>query len=182
MIFFLVFPRKQDLTFHANWIHWRQFLWNVKTCFLWKIKKKKISICCLLKILLRVLSSWTCILRWCCYVFQKHSLMDHVAHQTIVMQFILELSRSMKVDPRQCVRAFFNRYVWVKFDSQRGKTCICDTCRQWRPRSACILVAWPGPPLPAYKFIGYCRIYNATTLQQPLLETQKNGYFREVAD
>ena len=92
-------------------------LYEMSNLFSGKNKIKKVSICCLLKILLRVLSvnSWTCILRWCCYVFQKHSLMDHVAHQTIVMQFILELSRSMKVDPRQCVRAFFNRYVWVSW-------------------------------------------------------------------
>ena len=31
--FFLIFPRKQDLTFHANCLHWRQFAWNVKSCF-----------------------------------------------------------------------------------------------------------------------------------------------------
>ena len=24
-IYFLIFPRKQDLTFHANCLHWRQF-------------------------------------------------------------------------------------------------------------------------------------------------------------
>ena len=32
----LIFSRKQVLTFHANW---RQFAWNVKTCFLGKIRK-----------------------------------------------------------------------------------------------------------------------------------------------
>ena len=37
---FLVFPRKQDLTFYANGLHWRPFAWNVKTCFLGKIRKK----------------------------------------------------------------------------------------------------------------------------------------------
>ena len=35
--FFLSFPRKQNLTFHANCLQWRQFAWNVKTCFLGKI-------------------------------------------------------------------------------------------------------------------------------------------------
>lgn len=40
---------------------------------------------------------------------QKHDLMAHVAHQTIVMQFILELAKSLETDPRACVRAFFSR-------------------------------------------------------------------------
>ena len=31
--FFFTFPRKQDLTFHANCLQ-RQFAWKVKTCFL----------------------------------------------------------------------------------------------------------------------------------------------------
>ena len=33
--YFLIFPRKQDLTFHANCLYWRQFAWNIKSCFLW---------------------------------------------------------------------------------------------------------------------------------------------------
>jgi cell division cycle protein 37 len=36
--------------------------------------------------------------------------MNHVAHQTIVMQFILELAKQLDMDPRNCVRAFFSRY------------------------------------------------------------------------
>lgn len=35
--------------------------------------------------------------------------MEQVAHQTIVMQFILELSKSLKVDPRGCFRQFFEK-------------------------------------------------------------------------
>lgn len=48
---------------------------------------------------------------WCINleVEEKKDLMNHVAHQTIVMQFILELARSLDVDPRSCVRAFFSR-------------------------------------------------------------------------
>ena len=34
-IFFFIFPRKQDLTFHTNCL---QFAWNVKSCFLGKIR------------------------------------------------------------------------------------------------------------------------------------------------
>ena len=36
--YFSYFPRKQDLTFHENCLHWRQFAWNVKSCFLEKIR------------------------------------------------------------------------------------------------------------------------------------------------
>ena len=51
----LLIPRKQDLIFHANCLLRRQFAWNVKSCFLGKIRKN-ISKCRLLKILPRVLS------------------------------------------------------------------------------------------------------------------------------
>lgn len=40
---------------------------------------------------------------------QKHNLMKHVAHQTIVMQFILELAKQLDVDPRQCCGQFFDK-------------------------------------------------------------------------
>ena len=40
---------------------------------------------------------------------QKQALMEQVAHQTIVMQFILELAKSLKVDPRACFRQFFTK-------------------------------------------------------------------------
>jgi len=48
---------------------------------------------------------------WCINleVEEKHDLMEHVAHQTIIMQFILELAKSLDLDPRGCVRAFFAR-------------------------------------------------------------------------
>ena len=38
-IFFLFFPEKKDLTFHANCLQWRQYAWNVKSCFMRKIRK-----------------------------------------------------------------------------------------------------------------------------------------------
>lgn len=40
---------------------------------------------------------------------EKHGLMEHVAHQTICMQYILELSRQLDVDPRSCISSFFTR-------------------------------------------------------------------------
>lgn len=39
----------------------------------------------------------------------KHDLMARVAHQTIIAQFIVELAKSVKRHPRQCVDAFFSR-------------------------------------------------------------------------
>ena len=40
-LFFLIFQRKQVLIFHVNrLLLGRRFTWNIKTCFLWKIKKK----------------------------------------------------------------------------------------------------------------------------------------------
>ncbi|XP_063738980.1 hsp90 co-chaperone Cdc37 isoform X2 [Eleginops maclovinus] len=40
---------------------------------------------------------------------EKHALMEQVAHQTIVMQFILDLARTLKVDARGCFREFFSK-------------------------------------------------------------------------
>ena len=39
IFFFLIFPRKQDLTVHANCLLRRQFTWNVKSYFLGNIRK-----------------------------------------------------------------------------------------------------------------------------------------------
>lgn len=40
---------------------------------------------------------------------KKHELMEHVAHQFICMQFILELAKQLDIDPRGCVGSFFTR-------------------------------------------------------------------------
>ena len=55
-----------------------------------------------------------------CFLPKKHALMEQVAHQTIVMQFILELAKSLKVDPRGCFRQFFAKIkvtlLWIIID------------------------------------------------------------------
>ncbi|KFP02735.1 Hsp90 co-chaperone Cdc37-like 1, partial [Calypte anna] len=38
---------------------------------------------------------------------QKGALMEQVAHQAVVMQFIIEIAKSCNVDPRGCFRLFF---------------------------------------------------------------------------
>ena len=40
---------------------------------------------------------------------EKNDLMEHIAKQVISMQFILELAKQLKRDPRSCVSAFFTR-------------------------------------------------------------------------
>lgn len=48
---------------------------------------------------------------WCInlQMEDKSELMAHVAHQCICMQYILELSKQLDVDPRSCVTSFFTR-------------------------------------------------------------------------
>ncbi|XP_004066102.1 hsp90 co-chaperone Cdc37-like [Oryzias latipes] len=40
---------------------------------------------------------------------EKHALMEQIAHQAIVMQFILDLARTLSIDPRGCFRQFFSK-------------------------------------------------------------------------
>jgi len=48
---------------------------------------------------------------WCInlQMEEKTELMAHVAHQTICVQFILELAKQLERDPRSCISAFFHR-------------------------------------------------------------------------
>ena len=43
-----------------------------------------------------------------CYL-QKEALMEQVAHQAVVMQFILEMASNSKQDPRGCFRHFIQK-------------------------------------------------------------------------
>lgn len=40
---------------------------------------------------------------------QKEALMEQVAHQAVVMQFILEMAKNAQEDPRGCFRQFFQK-------------------------------------------------------------------------
>ncbi|XP_040012667.1 hsp90 co-chaperone Cdc37-like 1 [Xiphias gladius] len=48
---------------------------------------------------------------WCMRLQQegKEALMEQVAHQAVVMQFILEMALNSKQDPRGCFRQFFHK-------------------------------------------------------------------------
>lgn len=62
--------------------------------------------------------------------------MEQVAHQTIVMQFILELAKSLKVDPRGCFRQFFEKIkVIPRMFGQKDvkmSQCICNFLKKDR--------------------------------------------------
>ncbi|KAM4052740.1 hsp90 co-chaperone Cdc37-like 1 isoform 2-T4 [Anomaloglossus baeobatrachus] len=51
------------------------------------------------------------LLLWCYHLEseQKNALMEQVAHQTVVMQFIIEMAKGCNVDPRGCFRLFFQK-------------------------------------------------------------------------
>ena len=49
-------------------------------------------------------------------MLQKSTLMERVAHQTIILQFILQLATQMKTDPRNCYAAFFKRFETMQPD------------------------------------------------------------------
>ncbi|NXL83351.1 CD37L protein, partial [Alectura lathami] len=48
---------------------------------------------------------------WCFHLEaeQKTALMEQVAHQAVVMQFIIQIAKSCNVDPRGCFRLFFQK-------------------------------------------------------------------------
>ncbi|XP_027713575.1 hsp90 co-chaperone Cdc37 [Vombatus ursinus] len=70
---------------------------------------------------------------WCIdlEVEEKCALMEQVAHQTIVMQFILELAKSLKVDPRACFRQFFTK---IKTADQQYMEGFTDELESFKER------------------------------------------------
>ncbi|XP_042193389.1 hsp90 co-chaperone Cdc37-like 1 isoform X1 [Callorhinchus milii] len=51
------------------------------------------------------------LIKWCFYLqkAEKQALMEQVAHQAVVMQFIVEMGRNLHQDPRGCFRQFFEK-------------------------------------------------------------------------
>ncbi|XP_006818504.1 hsp90 co-chaperone Cdc37-like isoform X1 [Saccoglossus kowalevskii] len=70
---------------------------------------------------------------WCIdlEVEEKHGLMAQVAHQTIVMQYILELAKTMKEDPRACIRPFFTK---IKKADKVYQDCFNDELESFKER------------------------------------------------
>ncbi|KAJ1531711.1 hypothetical protein ONE63_000378 [Megalurothrips usitatus] len=61
----------------------------------------------------------------------KEQLMEHVAHQCICMQYILELAKQLDVDPRACVGQFFSR---IQIADAEYKTAFDDELRAFKER------------------------------------------------
>ncbi|KAL7055618.1 hypothetical protein AAHC03_022731 [Spirometra sp. Aus1] len=61
---------------------------------------------------------------------EKFELMDHVSHQCIVMQFMLELAKSLKCDPRSCIRPFFAKFINPEPEYQRAFNDELDAFRK----------------------------------------------------
>merc|ERR1712134_125444 len=55
-------------------------------------------------------ASYLCIWSIDLCVEEKTKLMEQVSHQAVILQFILELAKSLKVDPRGCFRQFFDKF------------------------------------------------------------------------
>lgn len=55
---------------------------------------------------------------WCINleVQEKHSLVERVAHQTIIMQYILELAKSLDAQPQATIHSFFTKMKKAKTD------------------------------------------------------------------
>ncbi|XP_076276705.1 cell division cycle protein 37 [Lasioglossum baleicum] len=62
---------------------------------------------------------------------EKHDLMEHVAHQCICVQYILELSKQLDVDPRACVGSFFSR---IQIAEVEYKNSFDDELRAFKDR------------------------------------------------
>lgn len=57
--------------------------------------------------------------------------MSHVAHQTICMQYILELAKQLEYDPRACLDAFFTK---IQIAEPEYKASFEDELRQFKER------------------------------------------------
>ncbi|KAJ3654459.1 hypothetical protein Zmor_013647 [Zophobas morio] len=62
---------------------------------------------------------------------EKHDLMKHVAHQTICMQYILELAKQLDYDPRGCVDPFFSK---IQIADPLYKKSFDDELEQFKER------------------------------------------------
>ncbi|KAF6211426.1 hypothetical protein GE061_011938 [Apolygus lucorum] len=61
----------------------------------------------------------------------KSMLAQHVAHQCICMQYILELSKQLDVDPRSCVGSFFSK---IQIAEPEYKASFDDELRAFKER------------------------------------------------
>lgn len=77
-------------------------------------------------------ASYLCIWSIDLCVEENTKLMEQVSHQAVVLQFILELGKSLKVDPRGCFRQFFEKF--KKNDNPEYTAAFKDELTQFRKR------------------------------------------------
>lgn len=61
----------------------------------------------------------------------KHELMNHVAHQCICMQYLLELAKQLDCDPRACISSFFTK---IQVADQEYKSAFYSELDAFRER------------------------------------------------
>merc|ERR1719186_217588 len=62
---------------------------------------------------------------------EKHELMQHVAHQCICMQYLLELAKQLETDPRACISSFFSK---IQIADQDYKTAFYSELDAFKER------------------------------------------------
>ncbi|KAJ7337947.1 hsp90 co-chaperone Cdc37 [Desmophyllum pertusum] len=73
---------------------------------------------------------------WCINleVQEKHSLVERVSHQTIIMQYILELAKSLDASPQATVRSFFTKMKKAKTDFKEYMEAFDDELQSFLQR------------------------------------------------
>jgi len=62
---------------------------------------------------------------------EKHDLMEHVAHQCICMQYLLELAKQLDTDPRACIKSFFSK---IQIADDEYKKAFYDELKAFKDR------------------------------------------------
>jgi len=62
---------------------------------------------------------------------EKSELMEHVAHQCICMQYLLELAKQLDTDPRACISSFFTK---IQVADEEYKNAFYEELRAFKER------------------------------------------------
>jgi len=62
---------------------------------------------------------------------EKTELMEHVAHQCICMQYLLELAKQLETDPRACIKSFFSK---IQIADDEYKNAFYDELKAFKER------------------------------------------------
>ena len=162
-IFLIFFPRKLALIFHANCLLRRQFAWNVKSCFLGKIRKIS-QICCFAEFAKRVVML-TC--TYCAFDILWKKIFFYLAFYSKWKNRFLTDNISAETICLFCSCALFsNIYHKINFMAKNGSDfCFsslilnygCSTTVQWKfQKSRTSGTCWkPASKLPILSIFTY---------------------------